>query len=221
VLLAGGAGTRMGGSKLTVALGGRPLFSYPLAALSAALEHVVVIGKPGLALPGLGSVAVWSEPVLPRHPLVGIAQALALAEGRPVLVCPADLPFVTAELIARLARAGPDGVGPDGVGPDGVGPDGVGPDGVGPDGALAVIAVSAGALQPLLGRYEPAAVRPLAEAARAELPARAAVAGLRPRLLDVVDPDELFNVNTRADLARAAAMVTRLYSRFPSPRREQ
>jgi molybdopterin-guanine dinucleotide biosynthesis protein A len=174
----------MGGSKLTVALGGRPLFSYPLAALSAALARVVVIGKPGLSLPGLGSAEVWSEPALPRHPLVGIVHALANAGGAPVLVCAADLPFVTPELIRRLACA-PSG------------------------GAAAVIAARDGAWQPLLGRYEPAAAAPLAEAARAERPVRAAVAGLRPALLEVPDPVELFNVNTPDELARAAAMLAR------------
>ncbi len=184
VLLAGGAGVRLGGSKLTVALGGRPLFSYPLAALSAALARVVVIGKPGLTLPGLGSAEVWSEPALPRHPLVGIVHALMLADGAPVLVCPADLPFVTPELIALLARSELTG-------------------------APVVIAGLDGAWQPLLGRYERAAAQALAAAAAAHLPVHAAVSALHPPVLEVADAEPLFNVNTPEDLARAAAILAR------------
>ena len=71
----------MGGSKLTVALRGRPLITYPLDALRAVLEEVAVIGKPDLRLPSLSGVMVWIEPQEPRHPLVGIVEALALAGG--------------------------------------------------------------------------------------------------------------------------------------------
>jgi molybdopterin-guanine dinucleotide biosynthesis protein A len=191
VLLAGGRGARMGGGKLTAPLDSRPLFSYPLAALTAALDDVAVIGKPGLALPDLGPVKLWIEPPVPRHPLVGIVHALALAGGRAVLVCPADLPFVTPALIERLALARTAG-------------------------APAVIAARAGALQPLLGCYEPSAAELLAGAAAGgELPARAAVAAIGPRLLEVEEgedaqaPDELFNVNSPGDLRRAAAMLAR------------
>ncbi|MGO9904077.1 MAG: molybdenum cofactor guanylyltransferase [Solirubrobacteraceae bacterium] len=185
VLLAGGAGTRMGGAKLTAQLGGRPLFSYPLAALTSALQEVAVIGKPGLALADLGPVKIWIEPPAPRHPLVGIVHALQLARGRAVLVCPADLPFITPALIRSLALARTAD-------------------------APAVIATRAGALQPLLGCYEPAAARLLADAAAGgELPARAAVAAIGPRLLEVEleGPDELFNVNSPGDLRRAAALL--------------
>lgn len=172
----------MGGAKLTAELAGAPLFRHPLAALTAALDDVAVIGKPGLVLPDLGPVMLWSEPEQPHHPLVGIVHALALAGGRAVLVCPADLPFVTVALISRLARAPAAG-------------------------APAVIAAHAGALQPLLGRYERAAAALLGPAAATgEAPVRAAVAAIGPRLLDVEDGVELFNVNSPADLVRARAM---------------
>src|SRR5271169_6084302 len=99
VVLAGGRGIRMGCSKSAVALRGRPLISYPLQALRAALGDVAVIGKPDLELPSLPGVMVWIEPEEPRHPLIGIVEAIALAGGRPVLVCAVDLPFVTPALI--------------------------------------------------------------------------------------------------------------------------
>ncbi|MGB0094561.1 MAG: NTP transferase domain-containing protein, partial [Solirubrobacteraceae bacterium] len=107
VVLAGGSGRRMGGSKATVQLRGRPLISYPLEALQRALREVTVIAKADTELPQMPGVTVWIEPTTPRHPLVGIVQALALAAGRPVLIVAGDLPFVTAELLGDLARSAP------------------------------------------------------------------------------------------------------------------
>jgi molybdenum cofactor guanylyltransferase len=127
---------------------------------------------------------VWIEPQMPRHPLHGIVEALGLAGGRPVLVCAADLPFVTPELVSSLARADSGG-------------------------APAVIAAGADGPQPLLGCYQPAAARPLAEAAREGAPVRAAVDALGPRLLQVDDPELLFNVNAPEDLLHAAAILDR------------
>jgi molybdopterin-guanine dinucleotide biosynthesis protein A len=183
VVLAGGRGARMGGAKLEVALRGEPLISYPLRALQSVLSNVAVIGKPDLELPGLSGVTVWIEPEEPRHPLVGVVEALGLAGGSPVLVCPADLPFITPEVVERLARAPANG-------------------------APAVIATGADSgPQPLLGRYEPAAAQLLAPAARrAREPVREAVGAIRPRLLEV-DEHILFNVNSPEDLLLAAALL--------------
>src|SRR3979409_432737 len=115
VILAGGLGRRLGGSKAVVQLAGRPLISYPLAAVQTALGEVASIARADSQLPSLSGVTVWVEPDTPRHPLVGIVQALALAEGRSVVVCAVDLPFVTPELIYRLAttdlRKAPAAVG--------------------------------------------------------------------------------------------------------------
>src|SRR3954462_9569885 len=97
-VLAGGRGSRLGGDKATVELGGRPMIAYPLEAIAAAGLEVVGCAKPGQELPtpsrgsfvGSGmtkdprdSVRVLEEPVEPRHPLCGIVAALRL--GRPVV----------------------------------------------------------------------------------------------------------------------------------------
>ncbi|HEV3054049.1 MAG TPA: NTP transferase domain-containing protein, partial [Solirubrobacteraceae bacterium] len=171
VVLAGGLGRRMGGRKTIVELASRPLISYPLGALSAVLSEVAVIAKADTELPSLPGVTVWIEPQTPRHPLVGIVQALGLAGERPVFVCAADMPFVTPEVVIRLAHADPGG-------------------------APAVIASERGVGQPLLGCYRPAAARMLSGGVREGVPVREAVARIGPRLLEVDDPDELFNVNT-------------------------
>src|SRR5256885_1826244 len=138
-ILAGGAGRRIGGEKAAVELHGQPLICYPLDAVREVLKKVAILAKADTELPPLSGVTVWLEPEMPRHPLVGITQALALAGGRPVLVCAADLPFVTPELVRRLVRADARR-------------------------APAVVACARGAMQPLLGRYQPRAVDLLARA---------------------------------------------------------
>src|SRR6202035_425126 len=102
VVLAGGLGRRLGGSKATVRLNGQPLIAYPLRAVQEALGAAVVVAKADSELPALPGVEVWTEPPEPRHPLTGIVHALGLAEGRSVLVCAGDLPLVPAELIRQL-----------------------------------------------------------------------------------------------------------------------
>jgi molybdenum cofactor guanylyltransferase len=101
-VLAGGRGSRLGGGKAAVELGGRPLISYPLAAIEATGLEAVVVTKPGEELP-TGEVPLLREPELPRHPLCGIVAALR--EGRAIVSVACDLPFVAPGLIQLLAAA--------------------------------------------------------------------------------------------------------------------
>jgi molybdopterin-guanine dinucleotide biosynthesis protein A len=190
-ILAGGAGLRIGGQKPTVELDGKPLIAYPLEAVGQVLNKVAILAKAGTSLPSLSRVAVWIEPESPRHPLVGITQALALAGGRPVLVCPADMPFVTPELVRRLVKADP-GRSP------------------------AVVACAQGRMQALLGCYQPRALDLLAGPARAGTGrVTEIVSALEPVRLEVDDPDELFDVDTPDDLLQAAAMLDRRRAAAP------
>jgi molybdenum cofactor guanylyltransferase len=184
-ILAGGRGRRIGGEKAIVELQGKPLICYPVEAVQQVLNRVAILAKTGTQLPRLAGVAVWIEPESPRHPLVGITQALALSGGRPVLVCAGDLPFVTPELIRRLVKADPGR-------------------------APAVVACSEDRMQPLLGCYQPRALALLADPAR-EGTGRLmdAVAAIEPVLLEVDDPEELFDVDSPDDLLLATAMLDR------------
>jgi len=190
VVLAGGLGQRMGGAKAMVELAGRPLICYPLEALGAAFDDVAVLAKADTELPSLPGATIWVEPQLHHHPLVGISQALALAGGRPVLVCAVDLPFVTPELVGRLAAKDPGG-------------------------APAVVASRRGAIQPLLGCYQPSSLELLGPAL--DRPLRELVAAIEPRSLEVHDPDALFNINTPDDLLRAAATLDRRRAQHRRP----
>jgi molybdenum cofactor guanylyltransferase len=190
VVLAGGRGRRIGGDKAVVSLAGRPLLSYPLGAMLGVLDVVVVVAKPSTVLPALGDVAVWEEPEQPSHPLVGIAEALRRADGRWVLVCAGDMPFVPVSLLASLATAAAEAA-------------------EAAEAAPAIVTASArGALQPLLGCYGPLCLEPLAAAAReAVAPARAVVEALGPLVVPVTDPRALFNVNSASDLREAEALL--------------
>jgi molybdopterin-guanine dinucleotide biosynthesis protein A len=182
-ILAGGGGRRIGGDKAMVELHGRPLISYPLEAVRLALGRVAILAKADTRLPYVSGVTVWIEPDPRRHPLVGIMQALALADGRPVLVCGADLPFVSPKLVKRLARANPGK-------------------------APAVVACTQGEMQPLLACYQRRALPLLSRQVQAaECPVRDTIAALEPVLFEVDDPDELFDVDSPADLLQAAAML--------------
>ena len=183
-ILAGGRSSRMGAPKQGLPLGGWPLISYPLDAARAAGLEPIVVAKPGSELPPL-DCRVLLEPAEPAHPLCGLIAALHEARPAPVVAIAADMPFVTAELIGWLAAQ--------------------------PSSA----AVEAeGRPQPLLARYDAAALVPLEAALATGESLTAALRGLAPRLLREPelrrfgDPGLLcFNVNAPEDLARAEEIV--------------
>ena len=137
----------MGGiSKPAATLAGRPLMSYPLAALREVCDRVAVVCKRDTVLPPLPSgVERWEEPDRPRHPAAGIAHALEVA-GRQVLVCAADMPFVSPEAVRDLATAA-----------------------AGATGAPVVAAEASGWLQPTFAVYRPEALAALHNAGHAQL----------------------------------------------------
>lgn len=180
-VLAGGHGSRLGGAKATVELGGRPLISYPIAALEAAGIEAVVVAKPGSELPAL-DCPVLREAELPRHPLRGIVTALEAAGERPVVVLACDMPFASPPLLAHLAAAAEP----------------------------LVVPAPEGAPQPLHARYAPRLLPQLEAALARQEPLRRTVDSLSPRLLGSEelarfgDPRRLLmNVNDEDDLRRA------------------
>jgi len=194
VVLAGGAGRRIGGGKAVVELRGIPLVRYPVRALQAVLAEVVVVAKQESELPPLPGVPIWIEPQEPRHPLAGIVHALEGAgaamgiagAGREILVCAGDLPFVSPELVERLLRLDSGG-------------------------ACAVVPRAAERLQPLLARYAPPAHAPLAAAlASQSSPSLTdAVMALHPLVVELSDALPFFNVNAPEDLLTAAGLLDR------------
>lgn len=176
-VLAGGVGSRLGGrgDKPAALLAGRPLVSYPVEALGEVCERVAVVCKRDTRLPDLDEAERWDEPDEPRHPLAGIVHALERADGEPVLVCAADMPFVTADACRSLLAA--------------------------PHKAVAVVATADGVLQPTFGLYAAEALETL-KAAPENAPLTRAVEELHPTR--VAFPMRLVkSVNTPDDLAEA------------------
>src|SRR4051812_38701217 len=175
-VLAGGSGRRLGSvSKAAVRVGERPLVSYPIAALASVCERGAVVCKPDTELPELPDSERWDEPNEPSHPLTGIVHALERAGG-PVLVCAADMPFVTGDACRTLLAAAGSG-GP------------------------AVVAGAGGGLQPVFGLYSPAALDRLREVAE-DAALTAAVEALDPVRV-ALPPGIVRSVNTPEDLAEA------------------
>lgn len=190
-VLAGGRGRRLGGDKATVELEGRSLVSYPIAVLREVLGEVVLVAKADTQLPELEGVgSVWVEPDESFHPLAGIVHALRMARGRPVFVCAADLPLLTADVVRAVVA-------------------------VDPGDAPAVLPVAGGRPQPLAALYTPAALAGLAEYPP-DAPTRDVVLALGPKLVAVADEDAFFNVNAPEDLLQAAALLS-TRGRPPTP----
>ena len=179
-VLAGGAGRRMGrSSKPAALLAGRPLVSYPLAALAAVCRRVAVVCKPTTELPELEGAERWDEPEKPLHPVTGIVHALERAGG-PVLVCAADMPFVTPDACRTLLQAA-DG------------------------GSAAVVAAAGGVLQPVFALYAPAALDHL-RGSEPEAALTATVEALDPVRI-ALPPALVRSVNTPDDLEQAARLI--------------
>jgi len=109
VILAGGAGRRIGGGKPFVPLAGRPLIAHVMDRLAPQCTRLAVNAN-GPAEPyatlGLPVIADGDEPGL--GPLSGILAAIdwAAAQGADrVLTAPVDTPFLPHDLALRLAGA--------------------------------------------------------------------------------------------------------------------
>lgn len=188
-VLAGGAGRRIGGDgggKATLQVAGRPLVTYPLGVLRGECDRVAVVCKRHTALPPDVAAERWNEPDEPQHPLTGILHALERA-GSPVLVCAADMPFVTAGACRRLIAAAAGSP------------------------AAATVAAAGGALQPVLAVYDPSARDRLLRAP-GNVPLKETVEALGPTRVELPEP-LLRSVNTRADALAAEALLRRGHRR--------
>jgi molybdopterin-guanine dinucleotide biosynthesis protein A len=178
-VLAGGAGSRLGAdSKPGALLAGRPLVSYPVEALGQVCERVALVCKRSTELPEVAGAERWDEPDEPRHPLTGIVHALEHA-GEPVMVCAADMPFVTADACRSLLAA--------------------------PVKSAAVVAAAEGVLQPTFGIYAPAALDAL-RAAPADAPLTRTVESLDPARV-ALPARVVRSVNTPEELAEAERVL--------------
>jgi molybdenum cofactor guanylyltransferase len=100
LVLAGGAGRRLGGrGKPALTVGGAPMLDRVLAAVAGATVRIVV-GPPSLAVPS--GVVRTSELPPGGGPVAAIAAGLPLVATDRVALLAADLPFLTADAIEVL-----------------------------------------------------------------------------------------------------------------------
>jgi len=183
IVIAGGAGRRIGGDKAIVELEGRALVLYPIEALHEVCDDVVVVAKRDTLLPPLAGIAdLWVEPDLPRHPLCGLVHALRLAEGRPVLVVSVDLPLIDADTLRLLLAAGRATK------------------------TLAVLPRVHGQLEPFCAFYRPGALA-LLEGFAGDARALDVISRLDPEIVEPTDARAFFNVNRPEDLLQAATLL--------------
>jgi molybdopterin-guanine dinucleotide biosynthesis protein A len=100
VVLAGGAGKRMGQNKAEVVVADRPMISWVIGALEPVVGRVIISGRTGVrnGHPGL------TDPEGMAGPLAGLAAGLQL--GEPVLLVAVDQPWVRTKTLAKLASIG-------------------------------------------------------------------------------------------------------------------
>ena len=179
-MLAGGLARRMGGpSKPGVVVQGRAMIEWPLEALAAVCDRLAVVCKADTALPELpAGVQRWDEPETPRHPLTGIVHALERADG-PVLVCAADMPFVTPGTLRAVQAGGGD--------------------------AAAAVGRAGGHLQPLLALYTPTCLDVLRGAGE-DAPLTGTVRLLAPAVVDVPERDAI-SIDTPEGVRRAERLL--------------
>ena len=189
VVLAGGAGRRMGGDKAALPWTGTTLAHRAAAVLAEALGEVVIAGPAELARADVEAVAdLFSG----RGPLAGLHAGLVRAGGRSIFALACDMPFVGVELVRHLTTAAGDTAGEAG----------------------AWVAASDGGIQPLCGVYTPACRVAAEERLRAGelsvlgfLEAIGGVAVPIDERLDFYRPELLLNVNRPDELRQARRLA--------------
>jgi len=185
LILAGGAGRRMGGAdKALLPLAGQPLVAHLAAALGPQVS-VLAISANGDA----GRFADLGVPVLAdapgtigEGPLAGVLAALDWAAGQgaaALVTASVDTPFLPRDLVARLRDAAQGGM---------------------------ALAVSGGRLHPTAALWPVAGrdrLRDLFDTGERRM--RLALQGAAEAVFDAA-PDPFFNINTPEDLARAETL---------------
>jgi molybdopterin-guanine dinucleotide biosynthesis protein A len=108
ILLAGGASRRFGRPKVVEPLDGVPLFHWPLRALVASCEDVVIVLAPDAPEPplpeGSDRISFARDPIAYEGPLAGARVGLEHVRGDYAVLIAADMPGVSARLVSLMAE---------------------------------------------------------------------------------------------------------------------
>lgn len=106
LILAGGAGRRLGGrDKGLVLLKDRPLVAHVIARFAPQVEQLAISANRHLAEYAAFGHPVLADDLTDAGPLAGIAPALERAAHPLLAIAPCDCPFLPADLVARLHEA--------------------------------------------------------------------------------------------------------------------
>ena len=111
VVLAGGAGKRMGGPKGAFVFRGKTLVQRAVEALQPVCDRVLVSVAAGAAPPLSLATTIEDPPPAGRGPLAGLAAAFAETGDADLMVLACDYPFVEASFcraIVAAAQFGPE-----------------------------------------------------------------------------------------------------------------
>jgi molybdopterin-guanine dinucleotide biosynthesis protein A len=210
VVVAGGRGTRMGGSdKALLPIAGRPMLAYVLDRLAPQVDHVVInAGGDPDRFADFGLPVVADDLESGRGPLAGVVAAMRWAAERDgsaphVLTVPCDTPFLPRDLVSALRSA------------------------LRRSAAEIACAASAGRTHPLCALWPVALASRLAAALDQNPSLGVARWMYQNRVVEVTFPvetiDPFLNVNSPEDLRRAEELVqaliesdTRIKLRVPS-----
>lgn len=188
-ILAGGAGSRIGGGKPIRLLGGTRLLDHAYAKAGAMGAPVILVVRDPCQADGFAGTVVVDAPAI-EGPMAGLASALAWAtkaRADKVLTLPCDMPFVPADLRSRLelALSGPQG---------------------------AAVAASGERLHPICALWRTSVLETLVQRAgegRLSLHGLSEAVGCGVAHWSSADGDPFININTAADLAVAETILQR------------
>ncbi len=157
-------------------LNGKPLASYSIGVCKEVFGTVAVVVKEREEAEGLDYDEIWLDQEVKRHPLVGVVSALEKCRGNGVLICACDLPLVRKQSLEKLLARASTG--------------------------HTAVATSLRKVQPLLGVYQKNCLEDLKRALTGDASVTNAIDDLGADRVEL-PIEELFNVNTPADIDRA------------------
>lgn len=187
-ILAGGAGSRIGGDKPRRLLGGTRLLDHALTTARGAAAPVILVARTPEQVEGFAGTVVLDAPGI-AGPLAGLLSALAWAADTGadrVLTLPCDMPFLPFDLRQRLEQALTPNLG-------------------------VAVAASDGRLHPVCALWRTAAAPTLVRRAgegRLSLHGLSEAVGRAVVDWPVDGGDPFVNINTIEDLATAEAVLT-------------
>jgi len=102
IVLAGGRSSRFGRDKLAEPIDGRPLLDYPILAVRALTDEIVVVAAPEANPAVPGGVTLVHDPRPFEGPLAALESGLAASGADRVVVVGGDMPTLVPAVLGRL-----------------------------------------------------------------------------------------------------------------------